>query len=241
MSSSAATKFQDHYAVLGIEPKADGEVIQRAFHELKAKIVDPDKLEAVHIAYEVLSDVSLRRAFDRIKGVNQNEGDPKFTGLEFFEGFGRDTVLRVAILCILYDRRRTHPYTPTLSMRALENIVAASNDELMVALWYLKQRNLVVNDDKSSLQITVDGLDFLEEKAPNASAVMPMIKPAFIDVAAVRAEPVHPVHVEAVQVEEVRGEPVLAEPPPPPPEPAAHHFKSPESVLRVLNRALSRG
>src|SRR5271155_603057 len=126
MSSSAATKFQDHYAVLGIEPKADAEIIQRAFKELKANTVDPEKLEAVHIAYEVLSDVSLRRAFDRIKGVNQNEGDPKFTGLEFFEGFGRDTVLRVAILCILYDRRRTHPYTPTLSMRALENIVAAS-------------------------------------------------------------------------------------------------------------------
>jgi hypothetical protein len=239
MSSSAATKFQDHYAVLGIEPKADAEIIQRAFHELKAKTVDPEKLEAVHIAYEVLSDVALRRAFDRIKGVNQNEGDPKFTGLEFFEGFGRDTVLRVSILCILYDRRRTHPYTPTLSMRALENIVAASNDELMVALWYLKQRNLVINDDKSSLQITVDGLDFLEEKAPNASAVMPMIRPAFIDGAPVRAEQVH---VEAVQLEEVRGEPVHAEPEPSPAptEPVPHHFKSPESVLRMLNRALSR-
>lgn len=227
MSSSAATKFQDHYFVLGIDPKADSEMIRRAFDEVKAKTADSERLEAAHIAYEVLSDVSLRRAFDRLKGVNQNEGDPKFSGPEFFEAFGRDTVLRVAILSVLYDRRRTHPYTPTLSMRGLETMFATSNEELIVALWYLKQRNLVVNDDKSSLQITVDGLDFLEQKQPTASAVMPLIKASSIEGPAPE-EPVlaAPVQVEPAPVEQSKPEP--------------HHFKSHESVLSVLNRALSR-
>ncbi len=192
-------------------------MIKRAFDEMKAKYgSDPVKLESAHVAFEVLSDVSLRRAFDRLKGVNQKEGNPTFSGTEFFEGFDRDTVLRVAILCVLYDRRRTHPYTPTLSMRALENLMAVANDELMVALWYLKQRNLVVNDDKSSLQITVDGLDYLDKRRPSAEAVMPMIKPSSIT-GAVAAAPVQP--------------PSTA----PPPAPPAH-----ESVLSVLNRALSR-
>ena len=239
MSSSSGTKFQDHYFVLGIDPKADVDIIRRAFEEMKARYepanaatADPAKLEAVHVAFEVLSDLNLRRAFDRLKGVNQNEGDAKFSGPTFFDLFGRDTVLRVTILCVLYDRRRTHPYTPTLSMRALENILAVSSEELFVALWYLKQRNLVVNDDKTSLQITVDGLDFLEEKRPVADSVMPLIKPSSIEGAegpeAILAEPVH---VESA--------------PPPAPAPAVEplpspHFKSHESVLSVLNRALSR-
>ncbi len=48
--------------------------------------------------------------------------------------------------------------------------------ELGSALWYLKQRGLAASDDKSSLQITVDGMDFLESKQPAPEAVMPFIK-----------------------------------------------------------------
>jgi hypothetical protein len=44
------------------------------------------------------------------------------------------------------------------------------------ALWYLKQRGLAVNDDKSSLQITVEGMDFLEGNQPAPEAVLPLIK-----------------------------------------------------------------
>ena len=227
--SSSSQKFQDHYAVLGIDPKADSEIIKRAFNEMNLKYDpatpetgDAEKYEAVQVAFEVLSDVSLRRGFDRLKGVNQNEGEAKFSGPEFFELFGRDTLVRMVILCVLYDRRRTHPYTPTLSMRALENIVSISNDELFVALWYLKQRNLVVNDDKSSLQITVDGLDFLESKHPSAEVMLPLIKPSSIEGATVQ-EPVR-----------------AAAPPPPPPAPPPPPVKAHESVLSVLNRARSR-
>jgi hypothetical protein len=48
------------------------------------------------------------------------------------------------------------------------------------ALWYLKQRGLAASDDKSSLQITVDGMDFLETAKPLPEDVMPFIKPAAI-------------------------------------------------------------
>jgi hypothetical protein len=40
----------------------------------------------------------------------------------------------------------------------------------------LKQRGLVINDDKSSLEITVDGMDYLERNHPSVEAVMPLIK-----------------------------------------------------------------
>ena len=61
-------------------------------------------------------------------------------------------------------------------MRHLELIVEATAAELASALWYLKQRGLAASDDKSSLQITVDGMDFLESKRPVPEDVMPFIK-----------------------------------------------------------------
>ena len=46
------------------------------------------------------------------------------------------------------------------------------------ALWYIKQRGFTVNDDKSGMEITVEGMDHLEKNrlAP-AQAVLKFIKP----------------------------------------------------------------
>jgi len=51
----------------------------------------------------------------------------------------------------------------------------------------LKQRGLAASDDKSSLQITVDGMDFLESKQPSPESVMAFIKETAI--AAAQAPP----------------------------------------------------
>ena len=183
MSAPAAGKFQDHYAILDVDPKADSDTIQAAYAKLaqryqpKSPTADPEKFEAVNLAYEVLSDAELRSGFDKIKGVGQEQGNPKFTGLAFFDALGRESELRIALLCVLYDRRQTKPFTPSLSMRHLESILDTTPDELSSVLWYLKQRNLVRADDKSSLHITVDGMDFLENKKPSPDEVMRFIKP----------------------------------------------------------------
>jgi curved DNA-binding protein CbpA len=185
MSAPLAGKFQDHYAVLGIEPKSDLETIQRSYAKLAQKYIptnpvtgDPEMFEAINMAYETLSDPQLRATFDKLKGVGQEEGGPKFSGLEFFDALGREALLRSAILCVLYDRRRTKPSAPSLSMRHLESIVDATETEMMSSLWYLKQRGLVMSDDKSSLQITADGMDSLESKKPSAEDVLMFIKPS---------------------------------------------------------------
>ena len=104
------------------------------------------------------------------------EEKPKFSGRPFFEAYGRDVNLRIALLCVLYDRRRNKPFTPALSMRHIEAIVAATSEELNFALWYLKQRDLVSQDDKSSLQITTEGMDFLQKNPPDADDVMRYIR-----------------------------------------------------------------
>lgn len=183
MSAPLAGKFQDHYSVLGIEPKSDSETIQRAYAKLAQKYRpsnaltgDAEMFEAVNTAYETLSDRELRSIFDNLRGVGQDLSVPKFTGVGFFDALGREAIRRAAILCVLYDRRLTKPAAPSLSMRHLETIVEATAAELSSALWYLKQRGLAASDDKSSLAITVDGMDFLESKQPAPEAVMPFIK-----------------------------------------------------------------
>jgi curved DNA-binding protein CbpA len=187
MSAPLAGKFQDHYAVLEIEPKADSETIQRAYAKLAQKYHpnnavtgSAELFEAVNSAYETLSDPELRGIFDKVKGVGQDQGGPKFSGLEFFDALGREALRRAAILCVLYDRRLNKPNAPSLSMRHLELIVEATAAELASALWYLKQRGLAASDDKSSLQITVDGMDFLESKRPVPEDVMTFIKESAI-------------------------------------------------------------
>ena len=183
MSAPLAGKFQDHYEVLGLDYKSDSETIQLVYTKLAKKYnpLNPDtgdeeRFEAVNLAYEVLSDPSLRREFDRVKGVGE-DGSPKFSGRQFFDLLGRQTGLRTALLCVLYDRRRSRPFTPSLSMRHIEQTIEATLEEFTFALWYLKQRNLAGSDDKSSLQITVEGIDLLENNPPSPEVVMPFIKP----------------------------------------------------------------
>lgn len=172
--------------VLGVDPQSDLETIQRAHAKLAQRFGvdvetwDDERLEAVNLAFEVLSDPLLRREFDLLTGVRSEENEPKFSGPEFFEALGSEAGLRLALLAVLYDRRRTRLAKPSLSVRQIEDMMAATPERLTFALWYLKQRNLAVNDDKSSLQITADGMDFLEKAKPSPEDVLPYIKPSAI-------------------------------------------------------------
>jgi curved DNA-binding protein CbpA len=152
--------------------------------------------DALNSAYEVLSDPEQRSLFDKVKGVGQKASSPQFTGVDFFDTLGREPILRAAILCVLYDRRLTEPSHPSLSIRHLELIVEAPVVRLNSALWYLKQRGLAASDDKSSLQITVDGMDFLENRRPLPDQVMPFIKPAAIAQPQARPQQAQPLQTQ---------------------------------------------
>ena len=191
MSAPLAGKFQDHYKVLEVEPKSSLETIHHAYgklaekyHPRNAKTGDQAKFDAINMAYEVLCDSALRADFDKLKGLGEDKAEFKFSGLEFFAALGRETALRLALLCLLYDRRRFKPFTPGLSMRQVENMLETTEESLSFALWYLKQRNLVASDDKSNLQITVEGMDYLEMNPPTPEMVMPLIKAAALAIPA---------------------------------------------------------
>lgn len=243
MSAPLAGKFQDHYLILGIEPKADSEAIQAAYqkaskkyHKDNPETGDEDKLAMVNLAYEVLCDASLRAEFDKLKGFGQDTGNPQFTGGPFFETLRMQYGLRAALLSVLYDRRHQKPYRPALSMRHLDSLFNVSNDELNFALWYLKQRGLAESDDKSNLQISVAGMDFLEAQQPPPEMVYGFLKPGAVldqtappDAAAepAKAAPPHKPAPKGIATKAVE-------------ERESVSIEQRESVSKVLSRALAR-
>jgi hypothetical protein len=170
-----------------------------------------------------------------------------FAGLEFFDALGRQAGLRAALLCVLYDRRRKKPSKPSLSIRHIDSIIQATNDELNFALFYLKQRGLVVGDDKSNLQISVDGMDFLERDQPTPNMVFPFIKPSALSLPAGSIQG-GSIPVGSVSTESIQALSILADEPASAPAPRVVPSRTPvdpaaaevESVLKVLTRALAR-
>lgn len=188
MSAPLTGKFQDHYQVLGVDSKADLAAIERAFHQLSARFDpsnketgNPEKLQAVTQAYEVLADPDLRKAFDNLRGGSGAETKPAFSGARFFETLGTESTRRLAILCILYDRRLKKPSAPGLSLRQLEGMIYATPDQLQFAMWYLKQRGHVASDDKSNVAITFAGIDYLENNIPEAEPILAILKPGCME------------------------------------------------------------
>lgn len=239
MSSGVSGKFQDHYITLGIDPQADSDTIQAAYaklvqkyHPSNTETGDAAKFETLNVAYEVLSDPVLRASFDQVKGVDQEKGDPKFSGERFFDALLQGNLLRSAILCVLYDRRQLKAFKPSLSMRHMEGILRVTSEELLFAIWYLKQRGMVVTDDKSSMEITVDGMDWLEKNQPSREGVMSFIKPESVTAPDRRqAQDRRQEPAQAPKQEpklEQRQEPAL--------EPKNDAPVAPESLMNLLNR-----
>ena len=95
MSSGAAGKFQDHYVTLGVETNSDSETIQAAYSKLAQKyhpnnpeFGDKDRFDSVNMAFEVLSDPTLRASFDKVKGAVEDTAG-KLTGDKKLQAEGK--------------------------------------------------------------------------------------------------------------------------------------------------------
>ena len=188
MSSSAAGKFQDHYKLLDIDQKADLATIQQAHAKLVACRPSAEHLEELKLALEVLSDPASRKMFDAVRGGGDDDRDISFSGMDFFNSLQGERDRRSTLLCVLYDVRRNNPRIPLITMRQLEQIVRMTEVEIQLALWYAKTLGWVVVDDKSKMQITAIGVDYLQSHVPDPSAIWPFLKMDGVEGAGVEAD-----------------------------------------------------
>ena len=167
---------QDHYEVLQISKNADADTIQRVFR-LMARRFHPDnphtgnesRFRQIHEAYLVLSDPEKRAAYDvRHETLRQERWRFVQTGPPSDNDFALEQHVRWLVLEILYSRRRTEPERTGVSYLELSQLLGRPREHMEFTVWYLIHRGFVARGEASSLNITVDGVDFLE-KHPKAN------------------------------------------------------------------------
>jgi curved DNA-binding protein len=170
--ASAPSEDLDYYEFMQISPKAGQEVIHRVFRFTAARFHpdnpatgDLEKFLKLNQAYAVLSDPEQRANYDASREHHQAAPDPVFTLSTFVNGIEGEVNRRLAILAMLYNRRRTNGSEPGISVWELERKMALPREYLDFAIWYLKSKGYVTMADNSDLTLTASGVDYVEENA----------------------------------------------------------------------------
>jgi curved DNA-binding protein len=179
------TTFVDYYEMLRVSPGAEIESIQRVHRALAARY-HPDNLETgdlerfllVNEAFKVLSDPEKRKEFDSNYKSKKENPMPVFLTKEFTEGVDGEINRRMGLLCLLYTQRRTNSMQPALSVLEIEQLMFIPREHLIFTIWYLKAKRYLVQDDRSSLMITSDGIDFMEANLPEHKTMYKMLEAA---------------------------------------------------------------
>jgi len=168
------TPVHDYYEFLQISPNADAETIHRVYRFLAARL-HPDNNETGHeenfrllkTAYDVLSDPRTRAEYDAARAKNQALPEPLAATIDFMDVMEGELNRRLAVLAVLYYRRRTNPTFPEVPLQEIEDRMGFPRDYLDFTLWYLQKKGYVTKADNAQYTLSVDGVDFVETQRSN--------------------------------------------------------------------------
>ena len=84
-------------------------------------------------------------------------------GADVENEFAVEQMTRLAVLEVLYTRRRVEPEKPGIFMGDLEKMIGRPREHLEFTSWYLIQKKLVQRTDNALLVISADGVEYLEQ------------------------------------------------------------------------------
>jgi len=159
----------DFYEFLQISPHADQETIHRVYRFLAARFHpdnpasgDPEQFSTLTAAYEVLSDQSRRAEYDSARAKQAPATPPLSSSIDFMDNVAGERNRRLAVLAVLYFRRRTSPVFPEVSLADLEKRMGFPRDYLDFTTWYLQKKGYITKADNSDFSLTASGVDFVE-------------------------------------------------------------------------------
>jgi hypothetical protein len=97
---------------------------------------------------------------------------------EFTEGVDGEINRRMGLLCLLYTQRRQNQVMPALSVLEIEQMMSIPREHLLFTIWYLKAKRFIQQDDRSSLLITAEGIDFMEANLPEHKTMVKLLEAA---------------------------------------------------------------
>ncbi len=166
--SGRKTKI-DFYEFLQISPHADQETIHRVYRFLAARFHpdnpgsgDEEQFSTLTAAYEVLSDPAQRAEYDSVRAKQAPATPPLSNSIDFMDNVAGERNRRLAVLAVLYFRRRTSPVFPEVSLADLEKRMGFPRDYLDFTTWYLQKKGYVTTADNSDFSLTALGVDFVE-------------------------------------------------------------------------------
>jgi len=176
MSATPSTPINsvDYYEFLQISPNADHDTIHRVYRFLAARFHpdnpetgDVDTFNMLRTAYDVLSNPEKRNEYDL---ACQREAPPKqplSKHVDFMDNMEGELNRRLAVLAVLYYRRRANPYSPEVSLAEIELRMGFPRDYLDFTTWYLLKKGYVTRADNSDFTLTAQGVDFVETQRCN--------------------------------------------------------------------------
>jgi curved DNA-binding protein CbpA len=162
-------KNVDYYEFLQISPNADFDTIHRVYRFLAARFHpdnptsgDPEKFFMLKTAYDVLSNPESRTEYDATRQRQAADKTPLSSTVDFLDQFEGELNRRLAVLAVLYYRRRNNPSEPSVSLMEIETQMGFPRDYLDFTTWYLLKKGYITRADNSDFTLTADGVDFVE-------------------------------------------------------------------------------
>jgi DnaJ-domain-containing protein 1 len=184
LADTADESEDDHYEILQLSPGAHPDTIHRVYrllaqryHPDNARTGNEELFKKVLAAYETLRDPAKRAAFDTRHAVIQRKRWRLFESAADARSREAEQRKRQSLLSLLYARRIQEPERPVLTIHDLEDLLGCPRDHLEVTLWYLREKRLIHRDDRGRYEITVEGVDALDEETP-APPQRQMLPPA---------------------------------------------------------------
>jgi curved DNA-binding protein len=162
-------KNVDYYEFLQISPNADYDTIHRVYRFLAARFHpdnptsgDPEKFFMLKTAYDILSNPESRAQYDDARQLESADKTPLSSTVDFLDQFEGELNRRLAVLAVLYYRRRNNPSEPSVSLMEIETQMGFPRDYLDFTTWYLLKKGYITRADNSDFTLTADGVDFVE-------------------------------------------------------------------------------
>jgi len=164
----------DYYEFLQISPHADADTIHRVYRYLAARLHpdnpesgNPEMFRLLKVAYDTLSNSSRRAEYDTACRREASELKPLSNSVDFLDSLEGELNRRLAVLAVLYFKRRANPRLPEVSLAEIERRMGFPRDYLDFTTWYLGKKGYITKADNSDFTLTAEGVDYIETQRTN--------------------------------------------------------------------------